>query len=356
MNPTGKIKIPNGTILDLKDNNAAYSVEIVNNTLNLKNADGTIISSVPLPTGNANYRLDEENLRSLNFGSYSAGKTDVVDNNSNKLVSTQPNSYILYDPNTNKVVARFVHKSTCDRVPTLVKTYNTSATTINPNVPFSFIPIVDNIANEITNYISNLRTKYGNSLLQTEGCIFDSTVSLGMIPPAFKGTWNAYDSSDRIIGTGFRYDDQPLSYGIPMRSLLSGATISYIKALLNYLPTDVGGLLKTIYYDDNVYTGDVVFLRDASANEQNDEITVSGVYNAKLVQISRVNNDGSVSSIIYSGNVTNNSFVMPLTNCDSNETTVVKIHLYANNSYAPSNGDIEFYITLPTGKTIATLE
>lgn len=57
MNPTSKIKLPDNSVLDIKDANAGYSLSVDGQDLNLLNAAGNIISTIQMATGDSNIKL-----------------------------------------------------------------------------------------------------------------------------------------------------------------------------------------------------------------------------------------------------------------------------------------------------------
>lgn len=345
-----KMKLPNNTTYNLKDANAGYSIEIVNGVLGLKNAAGTVISSANLPAGGANFALYKEQIYAFN----SDGTNTIKDKNTNKVVAFLPTVYNLVDAtNINKVYAKFIYYSASNTTLTLVKKYSTSYRGAI-NTDFKIIPITSNTSSEITNFISDLPTKYGNSLGQYNGCRFDYSLNPAVTPERYKAIWEA-SNNGTLIATGFAFDDQPLSYGIPFRAIRSdsfGAS-TVITARQNYNELNVGLLRDIIWYGPNTYTGNVVYINNASItwDGQHNNAIISGIVNGQSFEISRVNNDGTVGSVVSRASISGGGFMLRTTACASNETTVVKVKIYATYGVA-SHGDLEFYMSLPAGKTV----
>lgn len=96
-----KVKIPSvSTPYNIKDANAGYSVEIVDDYLNLKNSAGTIISNAQLPSASSSlYHLEP-----INSNQYNVTGNNLFDTNANEYHLYIPESYNIVNNTTNKSV------------------------------------------------------------------------------------------------------------------------------------------------------------------------------------------------------------------------------------------------------------
>ena len=79
MNPTAQIKLPNNQVLDLKDKNAGYSLEVIDNTLYLKNSAGENISNVDIPSNLfSQYEFTQKPVYLEAFGNLFSVRPNVI--------------------------------------------------------------------------------------------------------------------------------------------------------------------------------------------------------------------------------------------------------------------------------------
>lgn len=348
-----KVKIPSvSTPYNIKDANAGYSVAIDsnNNTLQLKNADGTVISYVTLPSSDSSYTVQEEKLGAFNY----SGNTLAVKTSDGKLVANMPYVENIVNSENGNIFAKIIRYN--NDTPTLTFTKLYACQTNKTVSAYDVVTVLSNgsaQSSTISNYISDKPVEYGAATNPKlcYGNIYDyslnSSSPLGTFDKSF---WTASNNS-AVFASGYATAAQDSRF--LMQAYYNGGTFGANTILTG--TQAINGL-----YDKNILQNilfynskDVVLIASQAGITWDGSYSTAfmrGIMNAKQAAFSVLDTSGNVLRTSGRQSVNGGGTILRATSCASGEINVIKVNLYVQND-VHSAGDLHFYMQMPTGKT-----
>lgn len=373
-----KMKLPNNTTYNLKDANAGYSIEIVNGVLGLKNAAGTVISTVTLPSG-GDYKVVLDGY--YKFGTSIVGST--VDNTAGlKMVVAPPVYNILDKTNATKLIGRIVYFSDRMNINKLTKISKFSIPagfTLGPGESkcIQFIPS-NTIIETTTNYAqrsgSPIACNFGDgaaygsstgtygydlSLVndQSYGCVNEPNAVFKIAPSSNLNSDKAYGiqlSTASVYfasGVPFTTKGQYILFVNPTSSSVTIDSASDIIVTANEIP-NCSGVSEVIMYNKALTNNAIIPYISEGAEVRWNGTSVGllqGLMNSRFIKFSRLNNDGSIASTTHWINVSGNMAMMQVRAISGTECNVVEATIAYEQINAPQE---TFYIKFPDGYTL----
>lgn len=374
-----KIKLPNNNTYNLKDSNAGYSVEIVNGVLGLKNAAGTVISTVALPSG-GDYKVVLDGY--YKFGTTVVGST--VDNTNGLKIVVAPPVYNIIDKNdATKLIGRIVYFSNRMELNYLTKISKFSISTgftLGPGESkcVQFIPS-NTIIETITNYAQRAGSPiacnfgdgaaygsstgtYGYDLSmvndQSYGCVKEPNAVFKITPSNDLNNAKAYgipvQTANIYFTSGVPFTTKGTGYILfvnPSSNTVTIDSTSDIIVTTNEIP-NCSGVSEVILYNKSIVNNTIIPYISEGAEVRWNGTSVGilqGLMNCRYIKYSRLNNDGSIASTTNWTNTSGNMAMMQVRAISGTECNVVEATIAYEQINAPQE---TFYIKFPNGYTI----